>query len=195
MAGPTNPDVGEMHIDASTVVVQAMPDEDMPKALKLRADADSAMEVAMVLTQEQIRQAGLNEEDMTRLRQLIEEHRRVTTFLKASRRMTDKLEQTLFWHNHEIAALFGEVASQGERRARTSPHRKAILDSLGPVLEYQTAPAKKAAATRAKNNGLAKAKGQRAAQQQGATPAAAAAPPAVAEVTASTPATEAATGT
>lgn len=191
MPGPTDPEVGEMNINAGTVVVQAMPNGDMPKALKLRADADSAMEVAMVLTQEQILQAGLNAEDMVRLRQLITEHRRVTKFLKASKRMTDLLEQTLFWHNHEIAALFGEIASQGERRARTSPHRKAILDSLGPVLEYQSAPAKKAAATRAKNNGQAQPKGQRAAQKQGAAPAAAAAP----EVTAPTPATEAATGT
>ena len=153
MSDPTKPVPGTMHIDASAVTLVAVADEEVPRMLKLRDGSEGAMNNIMLLKPEQIAKAGLHPDDIARLRSHIEQHREVKMFVDASRRMTDRLEQTLQHHGHEIAALFGEIASQGRRRARVSPHRNAILDALAALLTYQTAPAKKAVATRGKNKG------------------------------------------
>lgn len=148
MGTPTNPEPGDMHIDATAVPLHAVADEDIRRKVKLREGSDKAMANILRLTDEEVAQAGLNMDDVNRLRGWIGEYRLAAQFLDSAERMTEKLEQTTLCHGHEISLLIGEIASQARRRARQSPHRGAILDSLGDVLEYQSAPAKKAAATR-----------------------------------------------
>lgn len=151
MAGPTDPVLGDMHIDARGIDTAAVPAEDLPGMLKLRDGAEEAMEALERLTPEQIAQIGIHPDDIARLRAHIAARRKVAAFLAAARRMTDKLEQTRYHHGHEIAALFGEIAAQATRRARSSSHRREILDAFGPILDYRSGPARKGWRTRARN--------------------------------------------
>ena len=140
-----------MHIDASGVVVRYVDDADMRKVLKLRDQYERAMNNIMILTDTQIDRAGLNPDDVTRIRARVTEYHTVMMFLEASRQMTENLQQTIFVLGHEIAASIGEITAQGRRRAKVSPNRGEILNALTPLIEYHTAPAKKARATRLKN--------------------------------------------
>ncbi|EYF06384.1 Hypothetical protein CAP_1914 [Chondromyces apiculatus DSM 436] len=140
-----------MHIDASGVVVKYVANADMRRALKLRDQYERAMNNLMILTPSQIDRAGLNPEDVTRIRSRITEYHTVMMFLMASRQMTENLQQTIFVLGHEIAASIGEITAQARRRAKVSPNRGEILNALSPLIEYHTAPAKKARATRLKN--------------------------------------------
>ncbi|WP_050433162.1 hypothetical protein [Chondromyces crocatus] len=142
-----------MHIDARGVNLKTVAVEDRRSVLKLRDDSDAALERVMLLTPEEVTRAGLNPDDVDRLRSQILERRRVMQFLKASERMTDKLWQTSLAYGHTIAGLLGEIAAQGRRRARLSPDRSDILDALLPLIRYQSAPARKAHRTRTRNEG------------------------------------------
>ncbi|WP_156338360.1 hypothetical protein [Chondromyces crocatus] len=153
MAGPTDPDVGEMHIDARGVLLKAVHVENRSKILKLRGEAEEVMEAILLLTPDDIAQAGLHPDDIDDLRALILEHRRAMRFFKAAERMADKLRQTTLAHGHEIAGRISEIAAQGQRRARRSPERSGILDALMPLIRYQAAPAKRSWVTRLKNQG------------------------------------------
>ncbi|WP_050433340.1 hypothetical protein [Chondromyces crocatus] len=144
------PDPGEMHIDASSVVLKFVDDADLPRMLKLRDKVDKAMDNILVLTPAQIAQAGLNVDDMDRLRANISDYRKVSMFLAAARQMAENLQQTSFCLGHEIAAQIGEISSQARRRARVSPARGEILNALTHLIDYQVAPAKKGLATKAK---------------------------------------------
>ena len=118
MAGPTQPDVGEMNIDATAVAIKPVAIEDRRKLLKLREDAESAVEAVMLLSPDAIARAGINPDDVEELRENIVEHRRVLMFLRAAERMADKLRQTALSRGHDIALLLGEISAQGRRRAK-----------------------------------------------------------------------------
>ncbi|EYF03834.1 hypothetical protein [Chondromyces apiculatus] len=148
MAGPTQPDPGEKHIDASGVDMKYVDDADLQKMIKLRAHHDRAMNNIMVLTAAQIAQAGLNEGDVAHLRTQITEYREVMMFLVASRQLTENLQQTVHVLGHEIAAHIGEITAQARRRAKVSPDRGEILNALNQVIDYQLAPSKKANLTK-----------------------------------------------
>ncbi|EYF00111.1 hypothetical protein [Chondromyces apiculatus] len=148
-----------MNINASGVVIKTVAKEDRSKLGKLRVEAHDAMNAVMLLTPEEIASAGLNPDDVTELRSVIEEYRQAVMFLKAAERMSDKLRQTVLSHGHTIASLLGEISAQGRRRARVSPERGDILDALTPIINYQTAPAKKARLTRVRNEEAAAEQG------------------------------------
>ncbi len=148
MGTPQDPQPGDMHIDATSIALRPVVNEDVNRLAKLRDGADKAMENVLLLSPSQIAQAGLNPSDVEHLRSCIADFHNVTKFLEASERMTDKLDQTAQSLGDEIAGLFGEIASQARRRAQRSPDRGAILEALRDLLDYQFGPAKKAVATR-----------------------------------------------
>lgn len=166
MGTPTNPDPGDMHIDATGITVLQVAADDTRKLIKIREGADKAMDNVLLLTPEQIAQAGLNTNDVAHLCARIAEYRNVTRFLEAAERMSSRLDQTAQRLGDEIGVLFGEIAAQARKRAQHSPDRGAILDGVKDLLEYQSAPAKKAVATREK-----KKNGQGKPEEQPAPPA------------------------
>lgn len=59
-------------------------------------------------------------------------------------------------NRHKVGALIADAAQQAKRRAKRDPKGDEILSALEPAITYVAAPAKKAAATKAKKNAAKK---------------------------------------
>jgi hypothetical protein len=150
MNDPKHPVPGDLSIDASDVnAVDITPDK-IAELIKFRADVGKALANIIRLTPEQMERAGMNEKDVQRARALIAEHQRCEELLPAAEKLAELLYETKLDRANQISLIMGELVSQARRRAERDANGSEILGPLADLLEYQSAPAKKAVATRTK---------------------------------------------
>jgi hypothetical protein len=147
---PTKPVPGEMHIDASDVVVVDFTPDQIAKLVKFRDGSDKAMANVVRLRIEEIKRAGLNPEEVQRCVTFIGEYQRTQELLPSAEKMVELLYETQLDRAHKISQLFGEICAQARRRAERSPDGAHILGPLQDLFDYQFGPAQKASATREK---------------------------------------------
>jgi hypothetical protein len=150
MSDPKKPKIGDMHIDASDVVVKDVTPEDIKKYTKVRDGwQDAALNVVQMKDGDAER-AGISPQTRSELAALVQQDARITEVLMPAQKMAELLHESRQRTRHEIGVLLGEAAAQATRRADRVPNKGEVLGPLAPLLDYQYGPAKKGAATRQK---------------------------------------------
>lgn len=153
MGTPTNPDVGDKHIDASALKTYDLTPDQIAKKAKLRDGHKDAIAAVQKLTPEQLAKIGINPAEVARCLEVKAEHDTACAFLASSEKLTELLRETKIETGHQISMLLSEMASQAKRRAERDPAAAEVLGPLEDLFNYVSGPATKAAATRAKAAG------------------------------------------
>lgn len=155
---PKKPHIGAMSIDASDLTPTPLTPDQVQQRIKVRAGFNGAVACLALLSAEQIQLGGLNGDDVKRALEHKLQFDRCDEFLPAAEKLVELLRDTKVEHGHQIGMILSEIAAQARRRAERDPKAAEVLGVISDLLEYVSAPALKAAATRAKreeaeNNG------------------------------------------
>ncbi|UQA57268.1 hypothetical protein [Polyangium aurulentum] len=151
MSDPKHPKAGDQSIDASDLaLVDIMPDH-ISKLTKLRDGCGKAVGNVLGADPAARKRAGVNEVEVAELGEIWADCQRIDELLPAVEKLCELLHETRLVRGHEVAMKLGEMAHQIRRRAERMPNGTEILAPFSALLDYQFAPAQKAAATREKN--------------------------------------------
>ena len=146
-----NPEPGDLEINASGLQVVDVLSDSSRRMTKLRDGWEKAVDNLLRLKPAEIQRAGLNPEEISRLAALKAEKERIGKLRPAAEKLVDILRDTDAVRGQDIALIVGEQAAQARRRADRSPERDLVLGPLSELMDYQSGPGIKAAATRARN--------------------------------------------
>jgi hypothetical protein len=153
MGTPQNPEPGDLSIDVTGLTVYDLTPEQIKQKTKLRDGFDKAVACLVRLKPDQIKAAGLSADEVARSMQLLADYKRADEVLPAADKLVELLRETKIETGHQIGLILGDSASQARRRAERDPKAAEVLGALQDLLDYVSAPAYKAAATRAKAAG------------------------------------------
>jgi len=149
------PKPGDPIIDASDIKLVDLAKTKIKNLSKTRAGYESAVASFVLLSSALIERIGMDPALQQKAQELLATDKRCTEVLPASTKLTALIRETRLDARHQIAGLLSEVGAQARRRAERDPKGDEIIAALEVLLEYQSASAKKAVATRGK--GKAKA--------------------------------------
>jgi hypothetical protein len=152
MSDPKHPAVGAMSIDASDITPVDLTPYQIKCKTKTRAGFPKAVGALTRLSPDQIKAGGINADEVQRALDLKVQYDRCDEFLPPAEKLVELLRETRIDYGHQIGVILGEVASQARRRADRDPKAAEILGTLSDLIEYVSAPAVKAAESRAKKD-------------------------------------------
>lgn len=150
MSNPLHPVPGDLVIDASDLTVYDLTPAQIKKKIKVRDGFEEAVGCLVRLEPEEVKQAGLNPDDIAASTVLLAQYERAQEVLPAAEKLAELLRETKIETGHRIGVILGNAASQVRRRAERDPDAAELLGKLSDLLTYVSAPAKKAAVTRNK---------------------------------------------
>lgn len=151
MSNPKYP-IGSMIIDASIITPVELSSEQIAKLTKVRIGFSKAVSCLGRLKPEQIEAAGISAPEVQRALVLKEEYDLLEVdLLPVAEKLVEILRDTKRERGHRISIILGELVAQARRRAARDPKAADVLGTLSDLVDYITAPANKAAATRTKN--------------------------------------------
>lgn len=152
MSDPKHPAVGDMSIDASDIVPVDLTPEQIQRKTKVRGGFPKAVAALSRLSPDQIKASGINADEVARALELKTQYDRCDELLPAAEKLVELLRETRVEYGHQIGIVLGEVAAQARRRADRDPKAAETLGTLADLVDYVSAPALKAAETRAKKD-------------------------------------------
>jgi hypothetical protein len=152
MSDPKHPTVGAMSIDASDIAPVDLTLKQIQRKTKVRAGFSKAVDALTRLSPDQIKAGAINADEVQRALDLKVQFDRCDELLPPAEKLVELLRETRLEYGHQIGIILGEVAAQARRRADRDPKAAEILGTLSELLEYVSAPAVKAAESRAKKD-------------------------------------------
>ena len=153
VSDPKHPNIGDLSIDASGIVLVDITPDRVRQLTKVRDGYEAVITHVVQLAAADVARAGLNPADIQRLQALSAEDAHLGQLHAAAEKLTELLYETRLQRRHEIATLLGEFASQTRRRADRAENGHEVLGPLAALLEYQYGPAQQAVATKEAGNG------------------------------------------
>jgi len=151
MGTPTNPEKGDLHIDASAVTPIELTKEQAASKAKLREGFELAINCLTRLKAPQLAQSGINALEVQRCVTEKANFDMASFFLPAAEKLVSILKDSKVESGHQISLILSETAMQVRHRAERDPKAAEVLGIIEDLLLYVSGPGKKAAATRAKN--------------------------------------------
>jgi hypothetical protein len=150
MSDPKHPQVGELVIDASDIVVCDLTPEQIAARSKVRPGFQAAVACLGRLTAAQRKAVGISSDEIDQSAVLLAAHNRIDEVLPAAEKLVELLRETRIDTDHQIAVILNDAASQARRRAERDPKAAEAIGVLQDLLDYVSAPALKGVATRTK---------------------------------------------
>jgi len=157
MGTPTNPEEGDLHIDASAVTPIELTKEQAASKVKLREGYDLAINCLTRLKAPQLAQSGINALEIQRCVTEKANYDQARSFLPAAEKLVSILKDTMTESGHQISLILSETSMQVRHRSERDSKAAEVLGIIEDLFGYVSGPAQKAAATRAK---LAKAEAE-----------------------------------
>lgn len=124
--------------------------------IKVRAGYAAALTNLAGLTPVMLGRAGIDAAEIKAATDADVEAAKAEELLPAVEKLLEIVKEAAQVNRHKLGAIIADAAQQAKRRAKRDPNGDEILSALEPTITYTGAPAKKAAATRAKKNGASK---------------------------------------
>jgi hypothetical protein len=153
MSDATKPKPGDLSIDVTDLTVYDLTSEQINAKTKLRPGFEKAVECLGRLTPDQVKQVGLSADEIDRSGALMTQYNRAHEVLPAARKLVELLCETKIETGHQIGIILSGSASHVRHRAERDAKAAEVMGALADLLNYVSAPAKKAAATRRKAAG------------------------------------------
>jgi len=150
MDDPKHPKPTDKHIDVRDLELVDIPPDHVARLSKLRAGHAEAVEGVLRLPAATLKRAGVHAEEVQDLAAHWATIQRIDEVMPAVEKLLELLKETRLVHGHEVALKLGEMASQVRRRADHAHNAGEIAGPFEPLLAYQSGPALRAAATKAK---------------------------------------------
>jgi hypothetical protein len=150
MSNPKKPKPGDLHIDLRAHTFVYVTPEFLKECNKLRKGADKAIRTVLCADAKARKRAGVSAEVVEELEQLWSEFQELGEAEPAVARLHQLVRETRLQRAHEIATRLAEISAQVRRREKRAHGGGLIAGPFEDLLDYQSAPAHKAAATRKK---------------------------------------------
>lgn len=150
MSDMKNPVPGDQGIDSTEFKLKDLTPEHLNSLTKLREGYKKALSNLANMKPEYMEMTGINPKEVARVLSVAEEHERLVMHHEASAKLTELLYETKQDRGHLIATSLAETAAHIRRRAERAPNSAEILGPVAELLDYQSGPAYRAAATREK---------------------------------------------
>lgn len=150
MSDPKHPKPTDQVIDVSDLDLVDITPERIAELSKLREGHALAVKSILNASPEAIQRAGLNPSEIEALAAAYADIERINEVMPAVEKLVELLYETRLVRGDEVATRLSEMASLIRRRKSRSAQGPEIAGPFEPLLTYQSAPAHKAAATKAK---------------------------------------------
>jgi len=150
MGTSTNPEKGDLHIDASDLKTVELTAEQVGTKAKLREGHALAINCLTRLKPAQLAQSGINPNEIQRCVEEKATFDKASSFLPAAEKLVSILKSTKIESGHQISMILSETAMQVRHRSERDPRAAEVLGIIEDLFKYVSGPAQKGLATKAK---------------------------------------------